>query len=279
MLNSLQYLHKNEDIMKEGMIHNTAVISSSAKLGKDVKIGPFSVIGDGVIIGDGVEIKSHVHIEGNTEIGRKTKIFPFASIGCTPQDLKYKGEESRVKVGENCTIREHVTIHGGTKLGRSETTIGNNCLLMVASHIAHDCIVGNNVVMSNNATLGGHAILENNVIIGGLAAVHQFVRVGKYSIIGGLSAVTEDVVPYASVSGERAKILGVNTRGLRRHGIKNEDIVALHQAYKLLFKSSEGNLESRIRQVELEYNVNEKVLEIIKFLNENRIRPICTSLK
>ncbi len=266
-------------LMKEKMIHSTAVVSSHAKLGNNVKIGPFCFIGDDVKIGDEVEIKAYVHIEGQTEIGNKTKIFPFAVLGCIPQDLKYKGEESRVKIGQNCTIREHVTIHGGTKFGRMETTIGNNCLLMVASHVAHDCIVGNNVVMSNNATLGGHVIIEENVIIGGLAAVHQFVRIGKYSIIGGVSAVTEDVVPYASVAGDRAKILGVNTRGLRRNGIKNDDIVALQQAYKKIFRSSEGNLEARIKQVELEYSLNEKVLEVIKFLNENTIRPICTAVK
>ena len=261
------------------VIHSTAVVSNKAIIYDGVEIGPYCVIGDNVILKSGVKLHAHVYIDGITEIGEETVIFPFAVIGCIPQDLKYMGEESRVKIGFQNTIREHVTIHGGTKLGRTETTIGNNCLFMVSSHIAHDCIVGNNVVMSNNATLGGHVIVENNVIIGGLGAVHQFVRIGEYAIIGGVSAVTTDVVPYASVSGDRAKLLGVNTRGLRRNGFSNDDIVAVHQAYEMIFKNTEDNFESRVKKVELEYKENAKVLKIINFLKTNNVRPICTAFK
>lgn len=261
------------------LIHSTAVVSEKATIHNRVRIGPYCVVGDNVILREGVELQSHVYIDGITEICENTKIFPFAAIGCIPQDLKYQGEESRVRIGKNTTIREHVTIHGGTKLGRTETIIGDECLLMAASHVAHDCIIGNNVVMSNNATLGGHVIVEDNVIIGGLAAVHQFVRVGKHVIIGGVSAVTEDIAPYASVSGDRAKILGINVRGLKRHGFKNEDIIALHQAYTIIFENTTESFESRMKKAETKYEKNEKVLEIVRFLRSNKIRPICTSFK
>ena len=197
-------------------IHQTAIVHPKAKIGQNVKIGPYCIVGENVTLGDCVNLHSHVHIEGITCIGENTTIFPFAAIGFPPQDLKYNGEKSSVLIGKNNTIREHVTIHSGTKLGRMETVTGDSCLFMVGSHIAHDCIVGNNVVMANNATLAGHVVIEDNVIIGGLAAVHQFVRIGRYSIIGGVSAVVNDVIPYASVAGDRAKLLGVNTRGLRR---------------------------------------------------------------
>lgn len=262
---------------KEISIHSTAIVSSRAIIGAGVKIGPYCIIGDNVILGDNVELLAHVYVDGITEIGNNTKIFPFTSIGCTPQDLKYRGEESRIKIGMNNTIREHVTIHGGTKMGRIETTLGNNCLLMVATHIAHDCVVGNNVIMSNNATLGGHVIVEDNVIIGGLSAVHQFVRIGRHAIVGGVTGVAGDVVPYASVAGDRAKILGVNTRGLRRHGIKNNDIVDLQKAFESIFKHSDENFENRVEKVALQYRTSDRVMEVICFLKNNKIRPICTS--
>ena len=258
-------------------IHRTAIVSDKAILKENVKIGPYCVIGDNVELGNNVLLHSHVHIDGITIIGDHTTIFPFAAIGLAPQDLKYSGEASSVIIGKNNIIREHVTIHSGTKLGRMETTIGDKCLLMVGSHVAHDCIVGNNVVMANNATLGGHVIIEDNVIIGGLAAVHQYVRVGTHAIIGGVSAVISDIVPYASVAGDRAKLLGINTRGLRRHGFNNNDIVAVHQAYNILFKSSEGHFAARLNQVELEYKNNIKVLAMVNFLKANKVRPICTT--
>lgn len=267
---------KEIDHKANGSIHKTAIVSGKATIADGVEIGPYCVIGDDVTLGRGVKLHSHVLIDGTTEIGDNTTIFPFATIGLIPQDRKYSGEESRVKIGKNNTLREHVTVHSGTKLGRLETTLGDNCLLMVGSHVAHDCIVGNNVTMANNATLGGHVIIENNVIIGGLAAIHQFVRVGEYAIIGGLSGVESDVTPYASVAGDRAKLLGVNTRGLKRNGFSNDDISALHQAYEMIFKRSEDNFSERINKVALEYKNNSKVLTIINFLRANKVRPICT---
>jgi UDP-N-acetylglucosamine acyltransferase len=260
-------------------IDSTAIVSSKAILSEGVKIGPYCIIGDNVILGKNVELVSHIYIDGFTEIGNNTKIFPFTAIGCIPQDLKYKGEESRIKIGMNNTIRENVTIHGGTKMGRMETTIGNNCLFMVATHIAHDCVVGDNIIMSNNATLGGHVIVEDNVIIGGLSAVHQFVRIGKHVIIGGITGVVGDIVPYASVAGDRAKILGVNTRGLRRYGIKNDDISDLHKAFDLIFKKSDEGFENRIEKVALQYEKSVRVMEVVNFLRGNKVRPICTSFK
>lgn len=264
---------------KEISIHSTAIVSSRAILGQGVKIGPYCIVGDNVALGNDVELVSHVYIDGITEIGDNTKVFPFTAIGCIPQDLKYRGEESRIKIGVNNTIRENVTIHGGTKMGRTETTIGSNCLFMVATHIAHDCVVGNNVIMSNNATLGGHVVVEDNVIIGGLSAVHQFVRIGKHAIVGGVTGVAGDVVPYASVAGDRAKILGVNTRGLRRYGIKNDDISQLHQAFDMIFKKVDESFESRVEKVAVQYDKNARVMEVVQFLRNNKIRPICTSFK
>ncbi len=261
------------------LIHETAIVSQHATISDGVEIGPYCIIGDNVTLKSGVKLYSHVHIDGITEIGENTKIFPFAAIGFIPQDLKYAGEESTVKIGKNNTLREYVTVHGGTKLGRMETVIGDNCLLMISTHIAHDCIVGDNVVMSNNATIGGHAIIEDNVIIGGLAAIHQFVRIGRYAIIGGLSGVESDIVPYATVAGERAKLLGVNTRGLKRHGFKNEDIAAVHQAYEMIFKNADDCFSARVHKVELEYQNNDNVLTIVKFLKTNKVRPICTPSK
>ncbi len=285
MIKEMIYTHTNEMSEKlrykeSGLsVHETAIVSEKAIISAGVEIGPYCVVGDNVKLASGVKLHSHVHIGGITEVGENTEVFPFAAIGLAPQDLKYSGEESRVTIGSNNILREYVTIHSGTKLGRMETTIGNNCLLMVSSHVAHDCVVGNNVVMANNATLGGHVVIEDNVIIGGLAAVHQFVRIGRFAMIGGVSAVTSDVSPYASVAGDRAKLLGVNTRGLKRNGFGNDDIVALHQAYDIIFKTDDENFSARIKKVEIEYKDNDKVMNVINFLKNNKIRPICTPSK
>ena len=185
------------------MIHKSSVIDTKAKIGKNVKIGPFCFIGPEVKLDDDVEIISNVHIEGNTKIGKGTKIFPFASIGTNPQDLKYKGEKNSIEIGENNVIREYVTINPGTEGGGSKTIIGNNCLFMISSHIAHDCQVGNNVIIANNVPLGGHAIIEDNVVIGGNSAVQQFTRIGKMAMIGGMTGVLHDVIPYGLSTGNR----------------------------------------------------------------------------
>ena len=198
------------------MIHNSSVIDKKAKIGKEVKIGPFCYIGPKVQIGEGVELISNVHIEGNTKIQKGTKIFPFASIGTAPQDLKYRGEDSSLEIGENNIIREYVTINPGTKGGGGKTAIGNNCLLMISSHVAHDCHIGNNVVIANNVPLGGHVTIEDSVVIGGNSAVQQFTRIGRLAMIGGMTGVLKDVIPFGLSFGNRNYLRGINLIGLRR---------------------------------------------------------------
>jgi len=198
------------------MIHNSSVIDKKAKIGKEVKIGPFCYIGPKVQIGEGVELISNVHIEGNTKIQKGTKIFPFASIGTVPQDLKYRGEDNSLEIGENNVIREYVTINPGTKGGGGKTVIGNNCLLMISSHIAHDCHIGNNVVIANNVPLGGHVTIEDSVVIGGNSAVQQFTRIGRLAMIGGMTGVLKDVIPFGLSFGNRNYLRGINLIGLKR---------------------------------------------------------------
>ena len=219
------------------MIHNSSVIDKKAKIGKNVKIGPFCYIGSNVQIGDHVEIISNIHIEGNTKIGKGTKIFPFASIGTVPQDLKYKGEANSLEVGENNVIREYVTINPGTKGGGEKTVIGNNCLLMISSHIAHDCHIGNNVVIANNVPLGGHVIIEDSVVIGGNSAVQQFTRIGRLAMIGGMTGVLKDVIPFGLSFGNRNYLRGINLIGLKRKKYDNKKINELNSAFKKIFSS------------------------------------------
>ena len=220
-------------------IHKTSIINKKAKLGSNVFIGPFSIVGSNVKIKNNVKIHSHVNIQGDTIIDEGTEIFPFASIGTIPQDLKFHGEKTRLIIGKNNKIREHVTINPGTKGGGGLTKIGNNCLFMVASHIAHDCIISNNVIMANNATLGGHVKIDEFAIIGGLSAVHQFVRIGKHAMIGGMSGVENDVIPFGSVVGNRAHLSGLNIIGLKRRGFNRKQIHDLRTAFRLIF-SIEG---------------------------------------
>ena len=198
------------------MIHKTSIVDKNAKISSDVNIGPFCFIGPNVELKDGVSLISNVHIEGNTSIGKGTKIFPFASIGTQPQDLKFKNEPNSLTIGENNTIREYVTINPGTESGGSKTVIGNNCLFMISSHVAHDCVIGNNVVIANNVPLGGHVTIEDSVIIGGNSAIHQFTRVGRLAMIGGMSGVTKDVIPFGLSLGNRNFLQGINLIGLRR---------------------------------------------------------------
>jgi UDP-N-acetylglucosamine acyltransferase len=209
------------------MIHKTAIIDSAAKIGQNVKVGPYSIIGANVEIGEGSEIQSHVSIIGNTKIGMNNKIYPFASIGNDPQDLKFNGEETKLEIGNNNKIREYVTINPGTKGGGGLTKIGNSCLFMVSSHIAHDCFVGNNVILANNVPLGGHAIIEDNVIIGGNSAVQQFTRVGRSAMIGGMCGVVRDIIPYGIALGNRCVLQGLNLIGLRRNNVPNKEIMIL----------------------------------------------------
>lgn len=220
-------------------IEKTAVIHKNAQLGKDVTIGHYAVIGPNVRIGDGTTIGSHAVVDGWTTIGEKCNIFPHACVGMAPQDLKYHGEETRLEVGNRSTIREFATLNMGTAGGGGLSRIGDDCLMMAYSHLAHDCIVGNQVVMANSATLAGHVIVEDHVIIGGLSAVHQFVRLGEHCIIGGCSAVAQDVPPYVTASGNRAKLFGLNLVGLKRRGFTDETVKELKKTYRALFQTKE----------------------------------------
>jgi UDP-N-acetylglucosamine acyltransferase len=219
------------------MIHNSSVISKKAKIGSNVKIGPFCNIGDFVQLNDSVELISNVHIEGNTTIGEATKIFPFASIGTAPQDLKYNNDPNSLVIGERNIIRENVTIHPGTAGGGGQTTIGNDCLFMISSHVAHDCKVGNNVIIANNVPLGGHVTIEDSVVIGGNSAVQQFTRIGRLAMIGGMTGVLKDVIPFGLSIGNRNYLQGLNLIGLRRKNYENKKIMELDRAYKEIFSS------------------------------------------
>lgn len=258
------------------MIHPTAIIEPSVKLGKNVKIGPYCVITGNVTLGDNVELKSHVAVANKTSIGEGTIIYPFASIGHAPQDLKYNGEDSELIIGSNNVIREHVTINPGTAGGGMKTAVGDNCLIMIAVHIAHDCIVGNNVILANNVTLGGHVTVDDFAIIGGLSAVHQFVRIGSNSMIGGMSGIESDVMPFAIVSGERSGLIGINLVGLKRKGFEKDEINALRDAYEILFHSSnEHNFLTLIDAVQNKYPELESIKKVVEFLKNQNSRGIC----
>jgi len=258
------------------MIHNSSIIDKEAKIGKNVKVGPFCYIGPKVHIGDDVELISNVHIEGNTKISKGTKIFPFASIGTQPQDLKYKGESNNLEIGENNTIREYVTINPGTEGGGSKTVIGNNCLLMISSHIAHDCNIGNDVVIANNVPLGGHVTIEDSVVIGGNSAVQQFTRIGRLAMIGGMTGVLKDVIPFGLSFGNRNYLRGVNLIGLKRKKYDNKKIMELDTAFKKIFSSK--NLHENLSKINGEYKGNDLVAEVINFISKDKKRAICTPL-
>ena len=258
------------------MIHNSSVIHKEAKIGRNVKVGPFCYVGPQVQISDGVELISNVHIEGNTKIGKGTKIFPFASIGTQPQDLKYKGESSSLEIGENNTIREYVTINPGTEGGGGKTIIGNNCLLMISSHIAHDCNIGNDVVIANNVPLGGHVTIEDSVVIGGNSAVQQFTRIGRLAMIGGMTGVLKDVIPFGLSFGNRNYLRGINLIGLKRKKYNNKAIMELDSAFKEIFSSK--NLHENLSKINGEYKDNDLVNEVINFIAKDKKRPICTPL-
>ena len=258
------------------MIHSSSVIDKKANIGKNVKIGPFCYIGPNVELQQDVELISNVHIEGNTKIGKGTKIFPFASIGTNPQDLKFEGETNSVSIGENNIIREYVTINPGTKGGGGKTQIGNNCLFMISSHIAHDCKVGNNVVIANNVPLGGHVTLEDSVVIGGNSAVQQFTRIGRLAMIGGMTGVLKDVIPFGLSFGNRNYLQGINLIGLRRKKYENKKILELDTAYKRIFASEK--LHENLSKINGQFKENDLVKEVIDFIAKDKKRPICTPI-
>ena len=259
-------------------IHPTAVIEDGAKIPETAKIGPYCVVGPNVELGEHVELKSHVVVGGYTSIGEGTVIYPFASIGMAPQDLKYAGEESRLIIGKNNTIREHVTMNPGTKDGGMVTRVGDGGLFMMASHVAHDCQVGNRVILANNATLAGHVTVGDFVIIGGLAAIHQFIRIGDHAIIGGMSGVESDVIPYGRVKGERAFLAGLNLIGMERGGFSKDQIKTMQRAFNQLF-GNEGTLDQRIETVEQDFGEDEVVASIVDFAKKKEKFPLCQPQK
>jgi UDP-N-acetylglucosamine acyltransferase len=256
------------------MIHKSSVIDAKAKISKNVKIGPFCYVGPEVQLEENVELISNVHIEGNTKIGNGTRIFPFASIGTEPQDLKYNNEKNSTIIGTNNIIREYVTINPGTEGGGSQTFIGNNCLFMISSHVAHDCKIGNNVIIANNVPLGGHVTIEDSVVIGGNSAVQQFTRIGRLAMIGGMTGVLKDVIPFGLSIGNRNYLQGLNLIGLRRKKYDNQKIMGLDKAYKEIFSSK--NLHENLNKINGEYKGNELVNEVIVFIEKDKKRPICS---
>ncbi|WP_454018189.1 acyl-ACP--UDP-N-acetylglucosamine O-acyltransferase [Azospirillum sp. Marseille-Q6669] len=250
-------------------IHPTAVVDPAARLGEGVFIGPFCVVGPDVQLGDRVRLTSHVVVEGRTRVGEDSVVYPFASIGHRPQDLKFKGEPSELIIGRNNQIREHVTMSPGTEGGGMVTRIGDNGLFMVGVHIAHDCVVGNNAVLANNATLAGHVELGDFVTIGGLSAVRQFVRIGSHAMIGGMSGVEKDVIPYGLVMGDRARLAGLNLVGLERRGFQKDEIHALRAAYRLLF-GNEGTFAERMEEVGRDLGQQALVADVLTFARASR---------
>ena len=255
------------------MIDKSAIVDPKAKLDKNVQIGPYCVIGPNVEIGENTIIHSHVSISGNVKIGKGNKIYPFVSFN-DPQDLKYAGEPTNLIIGDNNKIREYVTINPGTVGGGGKTTIGNNCLFMISSHIAHDCNVGNNVIIANNVPLGGHVVIEDNVVIGGNSAVQQFTRIGKMAMIGGMTGVLHDVIPYGLSTGNRNSLQGLNLIGLRRAKFENKDILGLSEAYKEIFATK--NINDNISKLNGSFQENPLVQEVINFILKDKKRSICT---
>jgi UDP-N-acetylglucosamine acyltransferase len=258
--------------MSKPKIHRTAIVESDAKFADGVVIGPYCIVGKGVKIGKNTRLSSHVFIE-ETEIGRDCIIYPFTSIGLPPQDVKYKGEKTKVKIGDRNIIREYITIHRASIGGDYVTEIGNDNFLMAYVHIAHDCKIGNFIIMANAATLAGHVIVEDYAVIGGLVAVHQFTRIGAHSMIGGFSGVGQDIPPYTTASGSRAKLYGLNTTGLRRRGFDESTINDLKQAYRILFRSK-LTLKEAIDKIRNEINQSKEIKHLLQFIEKNK-RGIC----
>ena len=256
------------------MIHKTAIIDQNANIASTVEIGPYTVIGPNVEIDDYAIIQSHVNITGYTTIGKNNKIYPFASIGSDPQDMKYKGERTKLSIGDNNTIREYSTINPGTTQGGGVTKVGNNNLIMISAHIAHDCIIGNNIVIANSAAIAGHAQIDDHVVIGGNCGVQQFVRIGKMAMIGGMTGVSRDVIPYGLSTGNRNYLNGINVVGLRRSNVPNKDIISLTNAYEDIFKTK--NLTENLSRLNGLFKENSLVNEVLEFINKDKKRPICT---
>ncbi|MDB3982690.1 acyl-ACP--UDP-N-acetylglucosamine O-acyltransferase [Candidatus Pelagibacter sp.] len=256
------------------MIHKTAIVDSKAQISSNVVIGPYSIIGPNVKIYENVKIQSHVNITGYTSIGKDNQIYPFASLGNDPQDMKYNGEKTELVIGNKNTIREYTTINPGTLQGGGITRIGNNNLIMIGAHIAHDCIIGNNIVIANNTAIAGHAEIQDNVVLGGNCGVHQFTRIGKMAMIGGMTGVSRDVIPYGLSTGNRNILNGINVVGLRRIKTSNKEIIGLSESYKNIFKTE--NLNENLEKLDPKTKDNPLVNDVINFINKDKKRPICT---
>ena len=257
------------------MIHPSSVIEEGAKIGANVSIGPFCHIGPMVELANGVELKSHVAIAGHTSVGEGTRIWPFASVGHQPQDLKFAGEDTRLEIGARCMIRESVSLNPGTSGGGGLTKIGDDCLFMLGSHVGHDCTVGDRVVVANNAALAGHVVVGDDVVIGGLSGIHQFCKIGRGAMIGAVCMVTADVIPYGTVMGDRADLSGLNLVGLERRGADKTAINGLRAAFGVLF-SQDGTLQERIKLVREEFGDNHLTQEIVEFLESESSRSFLT---
>lgn len=255
-------------------IHPSALVDPEARLGESVRIGPFCVVGAEVTLGEDVELVSHVSVAGRTSVGDGTVVFPFAALGHPPQDLSYAGEPTELRIGAANRIREHVTMHPGTARGRAVTEVGDHNLFMAATHVAHDCVIGNHVIMANNATLGGHVTVGDHAYLGGLCAVHQYVRVGTTAMIGGVSGVEGDVIPYGLVVGDRAVLAGLNLVGLRRRGVGPADLRVLRNAYRQLFVDDRGAFADRLLEVAEVYGDQPRVMEIVAFIQERGVREV-----
>jgi UDP-N-acetylglucosamine acyltransferase len=256
-------------------IHPTAIVDAGAQVGDGVRIGPYCTVGPNVTLADGVHLISHVVVDGHTTIGPGTIVHPFASIGLPPQHVRYRGEPSRLSIGAENIIREHVTMHTGTAQGGMETRVGSHCFFMVGSHVAHDCVIEDHVILTNAVALGGHVHVGEYAILGGLSGVHQYVRIGKHAMIGGASGVESDIIPYGSAKGNRAKLSGLNVIGLKRRGFSREDIRALRTAYGLVF-SQGGTMAERLNEVADVYASHAGVMDIVNFIRADSSRPICT---
>jgi UDP-N-acetylglucosamine acyltransferase len=247
-------------------IHPAALVDPAAVLGRNVRIGPFCTVGPDVVIEDGAELISHVAIDGHTRIGEGVTLYPFCTVGLAPQDLKYRGEPTRCVIGARTQIREHCTIHRGTATGRGITSVGADCMLMAVAHVAHDCRIGDQVIIANNVVMGGHVTIGDHAVIGGSAAIHQYVRIGRAAMIGGVSGVEGDVIPFGSVIGNRARLAGLNVVGLKRRGFEKAAINRLHMAFRVLFRH-EGVFAQRLQETRTTFGADPLVAEVLAFID------------
>ena len=248
------------------VIHPTAIVARGAELGAGVRIGPYCTVGPDVVIDDGAELMSHVVVDGHTRIGSDVVLYPFCTVGLAPQDLKYQGQPTRCEIGARTQVREHCTIHRGTVTGKGITRVGTDCLLMAVAHVAHDCTLGDHVIIANNAVMGGHVSIGDHAVIGGAAAIHQYVRIGRAAMIGGVSGVEADVIPFGSVLGNRARLVGLNVIGLKRRGFDKAQIQLLHNAFRDLFRH-EGVFAQRLAAARARYGDETLIAEVLAFID------------